>query len=30
MVSFQDKIGWKMPRNRKNKNYWSVPFLHEA
>ena len=20
MASFQDKIGWKMPRNRKNKN----------
>ena len=30
MASFQAKIGWKMPRKRKNKNYWSVPFLHNA
>ena len=30
MASFQAKIGWKMPRKRKNKNYWSVPFLHDA
>ena len=26
MASFQAKIGWKMPRKRKNKNYQSVPF----
>ena len=30
MASFQAKIGWKMPRKRKNKNYRSVPFLHDA
>ena len=30
MASFQAKIGWKMPRKRKNKNYQSVPFLHDA
>ena len=30
MVSFQVKIGWKIPRKRKNKNYQSVPFLHDA
>ena len=30
MASFQVKIGWKMPRKRKNKNYQSVPFLHDA
>ena len=30
MASFQAKIGWKMPRKRKNKNYQSVPFLHGA
>ena len=30
MASFQAKIGWKMPRKRKNKNCWSVPFLHDA
>ena len=30
MASFQAKIGWKMPTKRKNKNYWSVPFLHDA
>ena len=26
MASFQAKIGWKMPRKRKNKNYQSIPF----
>ena len=26
MSSFQAKIGWKMPRKRKNKNYRSVSF----
>ena len=26
MTSFQAKIGLKMPRKRKNKNYRSVPF----
>ena len=26
MASFQAKIGWKMMRKRKNKNYHSVPF----
>ena len=30
MASFQAKIGWKMQRKRKNKNYRSVPFLHVA
>ena len=30
MASFQAKIGWKMPRKRKNKNYRSVPFLHDT
>ena len=30
MASFQAKIGWEMPRKRKNKNYWSVPFLRDA
>ena len=30
MASFQAKIGWKMPRKRKNKNYRSVPFLQNA
>ena len=30
MVSFQAKIGRKMPRKRKNKNYRYVPFLHNA
>ena len=30
IASFQAKIGWKMPRKRKNKNYRSVPFLHDA
>ena len=27
MASFHDKIGWKMPRKRKNKNCLSVPFV---
>ena len=27
LASFQAKIGWKMPRKRKNKNYRSVPLL---
>ena len=26
MASFQAKIGWKMQRKRKNKNYRSVTF----
>ena len=26
MASFQAKIGWKMPRTRKNKNYRFIPF----
>ena len=26
MASFQDKIGWKLWKKRKNKNYRSVPF----
>ena len=30
MASLQAKIGWKTPRKRKNKNYRSVPFLHNA
>ena len=30
MASFQAKIGWKRPTNRKNINYRSVPFLHNA
>ena len=30
MASFNAKTGWKMPRKRKNKNYRSVPFLHDA
>ena len=30
MASFQAKIGWKMPRKRKNKNRLSVLFLHDA
>ena len=30
MATFQAKIGWKMPRKRKNKNYRSVPFLNNA
>ena len=30
MASLQAKIGWKRPRKRKNKNYCSIPFLHDA
>ena len=30
MASFDTKIGWKMMRNRENKNYRSVPFLPDA
>ena len=30
MASFQGKIGWKMPRKRKTKNYQSVSYLHDA
>ena len=30
MASFPAKIGGKMSRKRKNKNYRSVPFLHDA
>ena len=30
MASFQAKIDWKRPRKRKNKNYRSVPFLHNS
>ena len=30
MASFQAKIGWKMKRNRKNKIYRYVHFLHDA
>ena len=30
MASFQDKIGWEMPRKRQNKSFLSVPFLPEA
>ena len=30
MAAFQAKIGWKMPRKRKNKNYRYAPFLHDA
>ena len=26
IASFQNKIGWKRPRKRENKNYRSVPF----
>ena len=29
MASFEAKIGWKMLRKRKNKNYRSVPFLYD-
>ena len=29
MPLVQAKIGWKMPRKREYKNYWSVPFLHD-
>ena len=30
MDSFQAKISWKMMRQRKNKNYGSVPFRPDA
>ena len=30
MVSFQAKIGWKMPGKRENENYRFVPFLFDA
>ena len=30
MDSFQTKIGWKMIRQRENKNCLSVPFVPDA
>ena len=30
MASFQAKIGWEMPKKRKNKNCLSVPFLPDG
>ena len=30
MASFEAKIGWKRPRKRENKNYCSIPFLHDT
>ena len=30
MASYHAKIGWKRPRKRKNINYRSIPFLHNA
>ena len=30
MASFQVKTGWKMLKNRENKNYRFVSFLHVA
>ena len=30
MASFQAKIGWEMPRKRKNKNFLSVPILPDG
>ena len=30
MASFEAKTGWKRLRKRENKNYCSVPFLHDA
>ena len=30
LASFQAKIGWKTMRKRENKNYHSVPFLHDT
>ena len=30
MASFQAKIGWKMMKNRENKNYRSVSFQPDA
>ena len=30
MAKFKDKIVWKRPRKRENKNYCFVPFLPDA
>ena len=30
MASFQAKIGWKMPRKRKNENCVSIPVLPDG
>ena len=30
MASFQDKLGWKRPRKKENKNYRSAPFQTNA
>ena len=30
MASFHAKIGWKRPKKRKNINYRSIPFPHDA
>ena len=30
LASFQAKIGWKMPRKREYKKYYSVSFLPDA
>ena len=30
MASFQDKLGWKWPRKKENKNYRSVSFFPEG
>ena len=30
MASFKAKIGWKMPSQRENTNYRSVPFQPDA
>ena len=30
MASFQDKIGWKRPRRKENKNYRSVTFVPDT
>ena len=30
MASFEAKIGWKMIRERENKNYFSISFLPDA
>ena len=30
MASFKDKIGWKRPRKRENKNSRSAPLLPDA
>ena len=29
MASFQGNIGWERPRKKENKNYCSLPFLHD-